>query len=84
MARRAGLSTSQLQREFRRLFRMSPSEYLMRLRLQLARRQLTESNAAIGSIAASCGFYDQSHFTRSFKKYIGLTPLAYRRQVWQS
>lgn len=84
MAKQAGLSTSQLQREFRRLFRMSPGEYLMRLRLQLARRQLTESNTAVGSIASACGFYDQSHFTRSFKKYTGLTPLAYRRQVWQT
>ena len=83
MAKRAGLSTSQLQREFRRLFRMSPSEYVMRLRLQLARRQLTESNDAVGTIAQACGFYDQSHFTRAFKKYTGLTPLAYRRQAWQ-
>jgi AraC-like DNA-binding protein len=55
----------------------------MRLRLQLARRQLTESNDAVGTIAQACGFYDQSHFTRAFKKYTGLTPLAYRRQAWQ-
>jgi AraC-like DNA-binding protein len=55
----------------------------MRLRLQLARRQLTESNDPVGTIAQACGFYDQSHFTRAFKKYTGLTPLAYRRQAWQ-
>lgn len=84
MAKRAGLSTSQLQREFRRLFQLSPSEYVMRLRLQLARRQLTESNDTVGKIAQASGFYDQSHFTRAFKKYTGLTPLTYRRQAWEA
>jgi PAS domain S-box-containing protein len=84
MADRAGISTSQLQREFRRLFRMSPGEYVMRLRLQIARRLLAESNDSMGDIAQACGFYDQSHFTRAFKRYAGLTPLAYRRRAWGS
>ncbi len=82
MAEQSGLSTSQLQRDFRKLFRMSPGEYVMRLRLQIARRQLIESNEPVNLIASRCGFFDQSHFTRLFRKHTGLTPSHYRRKAW--
>jgi transcriptional regulator GlxA family with amidase domain len=61
---------------------MSPGEYVMRLRLQLARRQLIESNEPVNLIASRCGFFDQSHFTRLFRKHTGLTPSHYRRKAW--
>jgi len=80
LARRAELSASQLQREFRRLFGMSVGDYLLRLRLLMAQRQLRETADAIGQIAADCGFYDQSHFTRAFKAHAGLAPQQYRRR----
>ena len=83
MAKQSDLSTSQLQRDFRKLFRMSPGEYIMRLRLQLARRQLINSNEQVGQIASDCGFFDQSHFTRAFRKHTGLAPSHYRRQAWK-
>jgi AraC-like DNA-binding protein len=78
LARRAHLSASQLQREFRRLFRMNPGEYILRVRLLMARRQLEETSLPVGQIALDCGFYDQSHFTRAFRSSTGLSPLAYR------
>lgn len=78
LAKRANLSASQLQREFRRLFGMNPGDYILRVRLLMARRQLEESTAPVGQIALDCGFYDQSHFTRAFRKAIGLRPLEYR------
>jgi PAS domain S-box-containing protein len=81
LARRATLSASQLQREFRRLFNISVGEYVLRLRLLTARRRLRETADAIGRIAADCGFYDQAHFTRAFKKHTGQTPLEYRRKT---
>jgi AraC-like DNA-binding protein len=80
LARRAELSASQLQREFRRLFGMSVGDYLLRLRLLMAQRRLRETADAIGRIAADCGFYDQSHFTRAFKAHTGLAPQQYRRR----
>jgi PAS domain S-box-containing protein len=83
MARKSDISTSQLQRDFRRLFRMSPGEYVMRLRLQLAQRQLINSNNAVGKIASDCGFFDQSHFTRAFRKHTGLAPSQYRSKAWK-
>jgi transcriptional regulator GlxA family with amidase domain len=79
LAGRVGLSASQLQREFRRLFGMSVGDYLLRLRILMAQRRLRETADAIGRIATDCGFYDQSHFTRAFKAHTGLPPQQFRR-----
>ena len=76
----AHLSISQLQREFRRLFNITPGEYLLKVRLLNARRRLEESTDPLGTIATACGFYDQSHFTRAFLLQAGMPPLAYRRK----
>lgn len=78
LARLAHLSVSQLQREFRRLFRMTPSDYVLKVRLHMAGRQLEITTKAVGQIALDCGFYDQSHFTHTFRKHTGMSPLAYR------
>jgi AraC-like DNA-binding protein len=80
LARRANLSVSQLGREFRRLFGMSPGDYILRVRLMVARRKLETTGTAVGQIALDCGFYDQSHFTRAFRADTGLPPLEYRRR----
>lgn len=80
LAKAAHLSVSQLQREYQRLFGMSPMEYIIRVRLLVARRQLEESADPLGNIALDCGFHDQSHFTRYFRDRVGMTPGAYRRK----
>lgn len=80
LARLAHLSVSQLQREFRRLFQMTPSEYILRIRLHMAIRQLESDSKPVGQIALDCGFYDQSHFTHTFRRHTGLSPLEYRNR----
>jgi AraC-like DNA-binding protein len=80
LAKRASLSVSQLQREFQRLFGMSPGDYVIRVRLLIARRQLEETRRSMGDIALNCGFYDQSHFNRSFRQHVGMTPRSYRKR----
>jgi transcriptional regulator GlxA family with amidase domain len=59
---------------------MSPSDYVLRTRLLLARRMLDQSTASVGEVAVTCGFYDQSHFTKAFKAHTGLPPQAYRQR----
>ena len=63
-----------------RLLGMSPTDYVTKLRVLLARRALERSDQAVGAIALDLGFYDQSHFTRVFRRATGLTPLAYRQR----
>jgi AraC-like DNA-binding protein len=75
------MSVSQLQREFRRCFGLTPTAYVLGVRLLMARWKLANTEAPVGEIALECGFYDQSHFTRTFSRAMGLNPLAYRRKV---
>jgi AraC-like DNA-binding protein len=74
MAEQIEISVSQLQREFASNFKMSPREYLAKVRLNMAQHQLLHTSKALGNIAIDCGYYDQSHFNRIFRKATGLTP----------
>lgn len=80
MARLANLSASHFNQRFRSILRMSPTEYVLSRRIQHAQRMLTESSESISDISAAVGFYDQSHFTKRFRRMTGLTPAAFRRR----
>jgi AraC family transcriptional regulator len=67
-----------LAREFRRHFKCTVGEYVRRLRVDFARRELSHGSAPLVIIALSAGFSDQSHLTREFKRITGFTPLQYR------
>lgn len=67
-----------LAREFRRFYGCTIGEYVRRLRIEFACREPLLSNASLTEIALSAGFFDQSHFARTFKSQTGMTPLAYR------
>jgi len=66
----------QLSRDFRAMFGTSPYRYLIARRLERARRMML-AGCATAATAHACGFSDQSHFGRSFKKTYGLTPNAW-------
>ena len=78
LAELAGLSLSQLERQFRRVFHLTPQQWLTRLRIEAAMQQL-QGDDTIAAIGQSCGFSDQSAFSRQFKAMVGLTPRDYRR-----
>lgn len=80
LARLANLSERQLNRRFQETFRVSVHEFIIRTRVQAASDALLETNRSIAEIAQSCGFYDQSAFTRQFRKHVGEAPLAFRRR----
>lgn len=76
----AKMSLSTFKRAFSKNFEMSPSEYIQITRLNAARRLLETTDKLIADIAAETGFFDQSHFTRTFKKERGMTPGEYRHR----
>lgn len=78
LARSARMSVRAFERRFRSEFRVSPQEYLRRLRMQMACRALAYTRDTLAEIASACGFADQSHFTREFRRRMRVTPRAYR------
>ncbi|MFM8498084.1 MAG: helix-turn-helix domain-containing protein [Planctomycetia bacterium] len=78
LAQIAGRSVRALERMFRRQMQATPQQFLRRLRLRLACRDLTTSRRPLAAIAAAHGFCDQSHFVREFRREFGLTPGEYR------
>ena len=70
-----------LARAFQRAFGQTPRAYLEQLRAEHARAQLADTDQSIAAIAAACGFYDQAHLTRRFRRLTGCTPAAFRAQA---
>ncbi|WP_395736400.1 helix-turn-helix domain-containing protein [Prosthecobacter sp.] len=80
MARRCGLSQSQFDRSFRRVFGSSARQYLLRVRVEAACRRLAETEETVAALAVELGFFDHAHFTRCFRSIMGMTPAEYRKQ----
>ena len=72
----AGLSRFELIRRFREQNGVTPHAYQTNLRVEEARRLLA-AGAAPAEVAAGCGFADQPHLTRVFKRAVGVTPGRY-------
>jgi AraC family transcriptional regulator len=76
-----GVHPVHLSREFARYFRCNFSEYSRKMRLEKALGLLRKPFLSLADVSAECGFSDQSHFIRCFRKCLGITPLAFRRTV---
>jgi AraC-like DNA-binding protein len=74
-----GRSRYALARQFRAAYGTSPHQYLLGRRLRAA-RGLIGSGAGLAETALLCGFADQSHLTRHFRRWMGLTPGQFRSQ----
>lgn len=71
---------SYLSRLFKQEIGMNISEYIYSVKLDKAKKQLIESEIRVNDLAASLGFQYAPHFTRFFKRTIGLSPKEYREQ----
>lgn len=80
LAATAGVTPTCLAQAFRRAYGTSVGAYVRALRLSHARMLLIGEERPLSDIALTCGFYDQSHFTRLFKRETGVTPARYRRE----
>ena len=80
LAAMVGTSVSNFRRQFAHTLGISPGRYLTTIRLNAARRLLETTDMLVAEIAAETGFFDQSHFTKMFKRERGITPGGYRRR----
>jgi len=79
VAHAVGLGATHFARRFKRSTGSAPHQYLMRCRVERARRLLAETDSAIAQIAFACGFAHQEHLTRVFRRLSGDTPARFRR-----
>jgi AraC-like DNA-binding protein len=79
LAREADIHPVHLSRSFQHYFHHSFSDYMQLIKLQKALSLLPHRQQSLTSIAAACGFADQSHFIRHFKTSQKTTPLQYRK-----
>jgi AraC-like DNA-binding protein len=83
LARLAHMSVRAFERKFRSSFHVTPQKYLRKLQMRMASRALVYTNQALAEVAVGCGFSDQSHFTREFRRHFGRTPREYREHFGQ-
>jgi AraC family transcriptional regulator len=79
LANECKLSVSQFARAFRQSNGCAPHHWLMSRRVDNAKRLLRDQSLALADVALTCGFADQSHFTRVFKNTVGESPGVWRR-----
>jgi AraC family transcriptional regulator len=79
LSRLARLSHSHFSRAFKVSFHETLTSYIMRQRISLAQDKMLTTDHALSRIALECGLCDQAHFSRVFRRIVGLTPSLWRR-----
>lgn len=79
LAEMAHLSERHFSRKFREIYRQSPAQYLLGMRLRRATSMLEETDHSISSIALECGFNDINYFSKAFKEAYHASPSQYRK-----
>ena len=77
----ARLSLSHFGRAFRRSFGIPPHSYVLARRVARARALMSVSEEPLAQVAASCGFFDQAHFSKVFRQIERASPNDWRRRM---
>lgn len=78
LAEFVGVHPTHLARVFRQFERCTIGDYIRQIRIENARNKIISSDESLVEIALSTGFADQTHFSRSFKNVVGMTPKEFR------
>lgn len=79
LARYLGISQFHFSRLFKQSTGISPHQYVMQQRIELAKQLLKRKDIAIADVALNCGFNSQSHLGKYFRQITGMTPKTYRQ-----
>ena len=78
LAQTAGMSTHYFCEMFKQSVHISPHQYVLRRKIERARKLLSDPGVTVLEAAVRSGFSDQSHFTKIFRRIVGVTPSGYR------
>ena len=73
----SGMTKFSLLRKFKTNYKLSPHAYLINQRINAAKQMLLEGKT-VAETAVTCGFFDQSHFVKTFRQYVGIAPIDYK------
>jgi len=79
LAHQSGTSPFHFARLFKRRTGLAPHQFIIQKRMERARSLLSDAELSITEVAFRCGFSQQSHFTSTFRRTVGVSPSAYRR-----
>ena len=74
----AGLHPARFARLIKRIFRLTPTQLILQVRLSAAAKLLTDTKDSVAEVAYACGFYDHSALTRAFRSVTKMTPTQFR------
>ena len=83
IANAVGIHPVHLARTFRRQYHSTIGDYIRRLRVEYSAERLASSPESLSEVALDAGFADQSHFSRSFRRIMGVTPGEFRRTTME-
>lgn len=83
IAEYAGISESQLRRDFRTYLSISPSDFIREKKVEFAKNRLVYSDISYVDLANDLGFASHSHFIKIFKEHTGMTPVEYRNKKYR-
>lgn len=78
LANQTGIHPAHISRDFKRYFHTSMGTYIRRMKVEKACEYLSGAVYSLAEISYRCGFSDQSHFTRIFRNFKGVTPQQFR------
>lgn len=79
LAALCGISEVYFRRIFHALHGKSPKEYVIDMRIERARRLLSDGSFTVREVAALCGYFEETHFSREFKRHTGCSPSDYAK-----
>lgn len=81
IAKYVSVSTGYLSRVFKEAYGMSPNQYILYAKINLAKTFLEKTQLSIHQISEELAFFDVSHFSRSFKKLTGHSPTQHKERI---
>lgn len=81
LASEVSMSRSYFQHIYRDIFGVSCMTDVINGKIEKAKEILSETGCTVSQIATMCGYDNEEHFMRQFKKIVGVTPTAYRRRI---
>jgi AraC family transcriptional regulator len=76
-----GIHPVHLARSFRQYYNCTVGDYVRRTRIEFTCHRISASDATLAEISSAAGFFDQSHFAKTFKQLTGMTPGNYRESI---